>query len=135
MHPFTNKKAGKIPDMGNIKTLKPFQSGHDPRRNTKGRPKGSKNWRTIFMKVLGKEIEVNGRKIRVDQAIVERVVRMAAKGNLKAMSMVIDRVDGKVPETVEVPTPFVPQEKVEYTPEEQADFEKYFKRNDHGQHQ
>jgi len=121
--------------MSNIKTLKPFQSGYDPRRNTKGRPKGSKNWRTIFMKVLGKEIEVNGRKIRVDQAIVERVVRMAAKGNLKAMGMVIDRVDGKVPETFEVPTPFVPQEKFEYTPEEQADFEKHFKRNDHGQHQ
>ena len=87
------------------------------------------------MKVLNKEIEVNGRKIRVDQAIVERLVRMAAKGNLKAMGMVIDRVDGKVPETFEVPTPFVRQEKVKYTPEEQADFEKYFKRNDHGQHQ
>jgi hypothetical protein len=135
MHPFTNKKAGNIPDMSNIKTLKPFQSGYDPRRNTKGRPKGSKNWRTLFMKVLGKEIVVNGRKIRVDQAIVERLVRMAANGNLKAMAMVIDRVDGKVPETFEVATPFVPQEKVEYTPEEQADFEKYFKRNDHGQHQ
>ena len=136
MHPFTNKKAGKIPDMGNIKTLKPFQSGYDHRRNTKGRPKGSKNWRTLFMKVLGKEIEVNGRKIRVDQAIVERLVRMAAKGNLKAAGMVIDQVDGKVPETFEVPTSPAPKsEEIVWTAQELADHEKYFERNDHGQHQ
>ncbi len=72
---------------------------------------------------------------RKDKAIVMQLVWKAAKGNLKAMSMVIDQVDGKVPDEFVVPTPFVPQEKVEYTPEEQADFEKYFKRNDHGQHQ
>lgn len=135
MHPFTNKKAGKIPDMGNIKTLKPFQSGYDPRRNTKGRPKGSRNVRTVIMEILKEKVYFNGKMARKDKAIVMQLVWKAAKGNLKAMSMVIDQVDGKVPDEFVVPTPFVPQEKVEYTPEEQADFEKYFKRNDHGQHQ
>lgn len=52
MHQILHKKAGMIPDMSNIKTLKPFQSGYDPRRNTKGRPKGSKNVRTVIMEIL-----------------------------------------------------------------------------------
>jgi len=129
------EKAGTIPDMGNIKTLKPFQSGPDPRRNTKGRPKGSKNWRTLFMKILGKEILVGGKKIRVDEAIVQQLVRKAAKGNLRAAEMVIDRVDGKVPETVEISVPSMPPEEIVWTEQELADHEKYFKRNDHGQHQ
>ena len=62
-----------ISSMGNIKTLKPFQSGPDPRRNTKGRPKGSKNWRTLLMRVLGKKIVIDGRKIRIDELMVERL--------------------------------------------------------------
>jgi hypothetical protein len=136
MHPFTNKKAGKIPDMGNIKTLKPFQSGPDPRRNTKGRPKGSRNVRTVIMEVLKEKVLFNGKMTRKDKVIVMQLLRKAAKGNLKAAEIVIDRVDGKVPDEFVVPTPPAPKpDDVVWMDQERADHEKYFKRNDHGQHQ
>ena len=113
--------------MSNIKSLKPFQEGYDPRRNTNGRPKGSKNWRTLLMRALGKKIVIDGRKIRIDELMVERIVRMASKGNLRAAKIVIDRVDGRVPEAEEIPYT-EPQMKVEITPEEQETIERLFKR-------
>lgn len=136
MHPFTNKKAGNIPDMRNIKTLKPFQSGPDPRRNTKGRPKGSRNVRTVIMEILKEKVPFNGKMTRKDKVIVMQLLRKAAKGNLKAAEIVIDRVDGKVPDEFEVPVPPPPKpEEIVWTEQELADHNKYFKRNDHGQHQ
>ncbi len=95
MHQILHKKAGMIPAMGNIKTLKPFQSGPDPRRNTRGRPKGSRNVRTVLMEMLKEKIRFNGKLTRKDVVIVRQLVRKAAKGNLKAADMVMDRVDGK----------------------------------------
>lgn len=95
MHQILHKKAGMIPVMGNTKTLKPFQSGPDPRRNTKGRPKGSRNVRTVLMEMLKEKIRFNGKMTRKDVVIVRQLVRKAAKGNLKAADMVMDRVDGK----------------------------------------
>jgi hypothetical protein len=118
--------------MGNIKTLRPFQSGPDPRRNTKGRPKGSRNMSTLFREALKEKVEVNGQKITLFEAIALRVATKAARGSLKAAQMVMDRVDGKVPETVEPPRPpYVPPKEVVLTPEEQEAYEKYFKRKDH----
>lgn len=81
--------------MGNIKTLKPFQSVPDPRRNTKGRPKGSRNVRTVVMEMLKEKIRFNGKLTRKDVVIVKQLVRKAARDNLKAAGMVMDRVDGK----------------------------------------
>jgi hypothetical protein len=81
--------------MGNIKTLKPFQSGYDPRRNTKGRPKGSRNVRTVLREILKEKVLFNGKMTRKDKVMVMQIVRKAAKGNLKAAEMVMDRVDGK----------------------------------------
>ena len=122
--------------MGNIKTLKPFQSGPDPRRNTKGRPKGSRNTRTVLMEILKEKVPFNGKMTRKDVIIVKQILRKAAKGNLKAAKMVLDRVDGKVPEEIKItilPTP--KPEEIVWTAQELADHEKYFKRNYHGQHQ
>lgn len=133
MHPFTNKKAGKIPDMGNIKTLKPFQSGPDPRRNTKGRPKGSRNVRTVLMEILKEKVLFEGKMTRKDVIIVKQLLKKAARGNLQAVEMVMDRVDGKVPEEIVVPAPPAPKpEEMAWTAEELADHEKYFKRSYHG---
>lgn len=56
MHQILYEKAGMIPVMGNIKTLRPFQSVPDPRRNTKGRPEGSWNVRTVLMEMLKEKI-------------------------------------------------------------------------------
>ncbi|MFA6297290.1 MAG: DUF5681 domain-containing protein [Candidatus Paceibacterota bacterium] len=84
-----------IPVMGNIKTLKPFQPGPDPRRNTKGRPRGSRNVRTVIMEMLKEKVRFNGKLTRKDIVIVRQLVRKAANGNLKAADIVMDRVDGK----------------------------------------
>jgi hypothetical protein len=94
MHQILHKKA-MIPDMSNIKTLKPFQSGPDPRRNTKGRPKGSRNVRTVVTEMLKEKIRFNGKMTRKDKVIIMQLLHKAAKGNLKAADMVMDRVDGK----------------------------------------
>ena len=118
--------------MGNIKTLKPFQSGPDSRRNINGRPKGSRNVRTVLMKILKQKVEVNGKKMTLSELIVLQVANKAVKGNLQAAQIVMDRVDGKVPETFGPPAPpYVPPKEVVLTPEEQEAYEKYFKRNDH----
>lgn len=84
-----------IPNMGNIKTLKPFQSGTDPRRNIKGRPRGSRNMRTILMEILKEKIFFGGKMKRKDVVIVKQLLKKAGRGNLKAVEMVIDRIDGK----------------------------------------
>ena len=81
--------------MGNIKTLKPFQSGHDSRRNTNGRPKGSRNVRTVLMEILKEKVVVNGKKMTLSELIVLQVATKAMKGNLQAAQIVMDRVDGK----------------------------------------
>lgn len=95
MHQILHKKAGMIPVMGNIKTLKPFQSGYDPRRNTKGRPKGSRNMRTVLMEILKEKILFQGTMTRKDVIMVKRILRKAANGNLKAAEIVMNRIDGR----------------------------------------
>jgi hypothetical protein len=47
------------------------------------------------MEMLKEKIRFNGKLIRKDVVIVRQLVRKAAKGNLKAADMVMDRVDGK----------------------------------------
>jgi hypothetical protein len=120
--------------MGNIKTLKPFQSGPDSRRNLNGRPKGSKNLRTLFMRILKKKVMFGGEKMRLDEAIALQVTRKAAKGNLTAAGIVMDRVDGKVPESPPI-LYTEPQIKVELTAEEEETITRLFRRKPHGEHQ
>jgi len=129
-----HQKAGTIPDMGNIKTLKPFQSGPDPRRNTKGRPKGSRNVRTVLMEILKEKVRFEGKMTRKDVIIVKQLLKKAARGNLKAAEIVIDRTDGKVPEEIKIPAPPTPKpEEIIWTAQELADHEKYFKRRHYEQ--
>lgn len=128
-----HQKAGTIPDMGNIKTLKPFQSGPDPRRNAKGRPKGSRNVRTVLMEILKETVRFEGKMTRKDVVIVKQLLKKAARGNLNAAEIVIDRTDGRVPEEIKIPTPPTPKpEEIVWTEQELADHEKYFKRRYHG---
>jgi hypothetical protein len=85
------------------------------------------------MEILKEKVPFNGKMTRKDKVIVMQLLRKAAKGNLKAAEMVIDRVDGKVPEEIKVPTPPAPKpEEIVWTERERADQEKYFKRNYHG---
>jgi hypothetical protein len=47
------------------------------------------------MEILKEKVLFNGKMTRKDKVMVMQIVRKAAKGNLKAAEMVMDRVDGK----------------------------------------
>ncbi len=81
--------------MSNLKTLKPFKPGNDPRRNTKGRSPGYRNFNEILRKELGKKIVVNGKKVTVEEALVMRLIVDARKGKFWAYKMFMDYSFGK----------------------------------------
>ncbi|MBW6481169.1 MAG: hypothetical protein K0B37_17200, partial [Bacteroidales bacterium] len=58
--------------------MKPFTKGHDPRRNTKGRPKGSPNKKTDEIRALVQDfIEVNIERLQKDFELLEPKDRLA----------------------------------------------------------
>ena len=96
--------------MSNPSSLKPFQPGDDPRRNTKGRPKGSKNMKNLLLKEIRKSITLeDGTKMKMDELIVRRIVDIALfdpKGDrrLSAIKFIWEQIDGKAKATAELPT-------------------------------
>ena len=69
-----------------------------------GKPLGARHFTTLFRETI-KEIggtAKDGQKVAYDKIITKKIITMAADGNLKAATMVIDRVDGKVPQSFEV---------------------------------
>lgn len=69
-----------------------------------GKPLGTRHFTTLFRETI-KEIggtAKDGQKVPYDKIIIKKIITMAADGNLKAATMVIDRVDGKVPQSFEV---------------------------------
>ncbi len=69
-----------------------------------GRPYGVRIFSTLFRDAI-KEIggtAKDGKKVTYDKIITKKIITMAADGDLKAATMVIDRVDGKVPQSYEV---------------------------------
>lgn len=69
-----------------------------------GKPLGTRHFTTLFRDAI-KEIggtAKDGQKVQYDKIIAKKIITMAADGNLKAATMVIDRVDGKVPQSFEV---------------------------------
>jgi hypothetical protein len=69
-----------------------------------GKPLGTRHFTTLFRETI-KEIggtAKDGQKVAYDKIIIKKIITMAADGNLKAATMVIDRVDGKVPQSFEV---------------------------------
>lgn len=69
-----------------------------------GKPIGARHFSTLFREYVREAgaITKDGQKIGFDKMIVKKMVTMAVDGNLKAAGMVLDRVDGKVPQTFEV---------------------------------
>jgi hypothetical protein len=94
-----------------------------------GKPMGARHFTTVFREYVREAGAVNrdGQKIGFDKLIVKKMISMAVDGNLKAAGMVMDRVDGKVPQTIEL-------NKTErigvfvMTPKETEDHESIFKR-------
>lgn len=73
-----------------------FKPGHSG--NPKGRPKGSKSLRRELERELGERIPIDGgdrrRKIPLRRLILKQLVRLAAKGDLKGIAMVMKEVGG-----------------------------------------
>lgn len=93
--------------MSNPATLKPFQKGHDPRRNRKGRPKDLPGLRALVLDILhevatdkaGNPIEINGHAATVLEAKLRQLIQSK---NPRDAQMVFDYAFGKVPAPVEV---------------------------------
>lgn len=81
--------------MANEENLKPFKEGEDPRRNTQGRQKGSKNLATIVRELEAEDFDWSKVPIKQKEAakaigspwraIVYTAIGMAMSGNVKAM--------------------------------------------------
>lgn len=94
-----------------------------------GKPMGARHFTTVFREYVREAGAINkdGQKIPFDKLIVKKVINMAVDGNLKAAGMVMDRVDGKVPQTIELNK----SERIGVfvmTPKETEDHESIFKR-------
>lgn len=94
------KNTGKDYEVGKWKP--PVEHQFQP--GNSGKPLGARHFSTMFREYVKEAgaITKDGQKIGFDKLIVKKMVTMAVDGNLKAAGMVIDRVDGKVPQTFEV---------------------------------
>jgi len=82
--------------MPNPQNLKPFQKGHDKRRNTKGRPKSFDKLRALAVQLSHEEI--TDKKTGDTLTVVEAVLRTLAKEN---PVRVLEIAYGKVPDVIE----------------------------------
>lgn len=73
--------------------FQPGQSG-----NPKGKPKGARHFSTLIREAIQKVAE--GDDEPADRMIVKQLVDKARKGDLSAIDRVIDRVDGKAEQTI-----------------------------------
>jgi hypothetical protein len=93
--------------MSNPATLKPFQKGHDPRRNRRGRPKDLPGLRALVLDILhevatdkaGNPIEINGHAATVLEAKLRQLIQSRSSRDTQ---IVFDYAFGKVPAPVEI---------------------------------
>lgn len=81
--------------------FKPGASG-----NPSGRPRGSRNLSTILREMLEEEIEVSidGTKQRKQfgDVIIRRLLKKANDGDIRAITEIFDRVEGKAKQANEI---------------------------------
>ncbi len=95
---------------GRTENLKPFQKGHDPRRNTKGRPKTADDLKGLLLSLLhedaidknGNVIVINGKKVSMAEALMRKWI---TSNNPKLQMEAMNRAFGKVKDTVELGGP------------------------------
>ena len=104
--------------MANEQNLKPFKKGSDERRNLNGRPKG-REVSTILAELLDKKANSNIKNLNWVQKLAEELtpeemerltngdvlamrlyVEAIAKGDITAIREMLDRVEGKAKQTV-----------------------------------
>lgn len=79
----------------------------DPNRiNKEGRPKGAKNLSTILKAMLEEDVEVviDGKKERrqFQEVIIRKLLKKANDGEIRAITEIFDRVEGKAKQEVKV---------------------------------
>ena len=91
---------------GKSENLKPFQKGHDPRRNRNGRPKSFDALRKLDQLIShedaqsgGQPIVINGHTVTVAEAMLRQ---LAQSKNPKDRQLFIEIAYGKVPNPVEL---------------------------------
>ena len=69
-----------------------------------GKPVGALHFSTMFKRVIRQPggVTKDGQKVPLDELITKKIATMAAEGNLKAANMVMDRVDGRPRQSVDV---------------------------------
>lgn len=98
----------------NSKYLVPFKKGEDERRNMKGRPKKLPDLEKLLIELLSEEAkEGDGRPAA--KVILEALRLKAAKGDVKAIDLLLSRAYGKAKETI---NQTITQYNVEVTKEE-----------------
>ncbi len=73
-----------------------FQKGQSG--NPAGKPKGARHFSTLIREAITRVAEDTGTSD--DKEIVKALVEKAKKGDLKAIDTVLDRVDGKAEQTI-----------------------------------
>ncbi len=74
----------------------PYQFKEGQSGNPAGRPKGSRNLSTILRELLDEEIELSdGEKKKYKEVIIRKLITKANDGDLRAITEIFDRVDGK----------------------------------------
>ena len=82
---------------------KPFKRGKDERRNLNGRPKGSKNFSTLFEEVakeVAEALRLGKKPNAVQIELVKRGIREGLAGNFSFFKDLMDRIYGKAKEFV-----------------------------------
>lgn len=81
--------------MANIQSLKPFQPGHDPRRNVNRRPKGSHNISTALKMMLKRKVTAGEGFTTLEKVFVDTIIKKAMRGDTKMIRLIRETVDGK----------------------------------------
>lgn len=84
--------------MANEGNLKPFQKGHDPRRNVKGRipPAETKMFKHLLLKHLNTKVKVGDKMMTKMELMAHRIIDDAVRGKISAIKILMDRTEGKV---------------------------------------
>ena len=94
--------------MANPENLKPFKKGKDERRNMNGKPKGTLSAKTIIKKWLEAKDKFKNPITGVEEYLSQydiiaiQQIAKARKGDTKAFDSVLDRVEGKPKQEIDV---------------------------------
>lgn len=75
-----------------------FKAGSEWKGNANGKPKGARHFSTLIKEAITKVATDTGTSD--DKEIVKALVAKAKDGDLKAIDIVLDRVDGKSEQTI-----------------------------------